>query len=136
MTGSTVFARWWPVMRCSGWTIGRDQTARLMRQDGISTAIRGRNHAPRYPGHTPGEHPDLVIRNLHGTGTEPVVGRPIVPPHLCMFAPCPGCVYTAFVIDAYSPPYRRSGHLIIDDNLRAVTRSAGARAQYRDYWYR
>ncbi|WP_375544711.1 IS3 family transposase, partial [Brevibacterium luteolum] len=87
----------WHAMRRSGWKIGRDQVARLMRQAGISGVVRGRKPRTTVPGRTPDERPDLVMRDFKA----PAPNRLWVA-DITYVRTSYGFVYTAFVIDAYS----------------------------------
>lgn len=87
----------WHAMRRSGWKIGRDQVARLMRQAGISGVVRGRKPRTTVPGRTPDERPDLVMRDFKAPAPNRLWVADITYARTSY-----GCVYTAFVIDAYS----------------------------------
>lgn len=50
----------WHVMACSGWEMGRDQVARLMRLAGLRGVIRGRNPRTTFAAKVPDHRPDLV----------------------------------------------------------------------------
>ena len=57
----------WKAMVRDGWEIGREQTARLMRQAGLHGIRRGRKPVTTCPSRTVDERPDLVDRNFDAT---------------------------------------------------------------------
>ena len=87
----------WHAMRRAGWSVGRDQTARLMRMAGISGAVRGRKPKTTISSTMPDHRPDLVERNFKTAGPH----RLWVADITYVRTMC-GFVYTAFVTDAYS----------------------------------
>lgn len=67
-------------MARAGWAIGRDQTYRLMRLDGIAGVHRGRKPVTTRAATTPDDRPDLVQREFTAAAFEPCVGSRF---HLC-----------------------------------------------------
>lgn len=57
----------WHAMRRAGWSIGRDQTYRLMRSAGVAGAHRGRKPITTRAAKTIDERPDLVQRDFTAT---------------------------------------------------------------------
>ena len=54
----------WKAMQRAGWSIGRDQTARLMKQAGIYGRRRGRTPMTTLRANVPDGRPDLVNRDF------------------------------------------------------------------------
>ena len=87
----------WHTMKHLGWSIGRDQCARLMKQAGICGVRRGRRPITTVANQQPDHRPDLVDRHFHATG-----------PNLLWVADITyvrttsGFAYTAFITDVFS----------------------------------
>lgn len=87
----------WHAMRRAGWSIGRDQTYRLMRSAGVAGAHRGRKPITTRAAKTIDERPDLVQRDFTATGPNRlwVADFTYVRTHS-------GFCYTAFITDVFS----------------------------------
>jgi len=87
----------WKAARRAGWDIGRDQTARLMRAEGIQGVVRSKRVRTTRPDPAASRHPDLVKRDFTATGPNQlwVTDLTFVP----TFA---GIAYVCFIIDAFS----------------------------------
>ena len=87
----------WKAMQRAGWNIGRDQTARLMKQAGIQGRRRGRTPMTTFRANVPDGRPDLVNRDFTASA-----------PHRLWVADITyvrtlsGFAYTAFITDVYS----------------------------------
>lgn len=81
----------------SGWRIGRDQTARLMRLAGVKGVVRGRTPLTTRPAKMVDNRPDLVNRNF--SVTEP---NQLWVADMTYVRTLSGFVYTAFVTDVFS----------------------------------
>ncbi len=87
----------WKAMQRAGWNIGRDQTARLMKQAGIQGRRRGRTPMTTLRANVPDGRPDLVNRDFTASA-----------PHRLWVADITyvrtlsGFAYTAFITDVYS----------------------------------
>ena len=87
----------WKTARRAGLTIGRDQTARLMRSLGIEGVKRSRRVKTTTPDPAATRHPDLVRRNLTATAPNQLWVTDLT------FVPTwAGVAYVCFIIDAYS----------------------------------
>ena len=87
----------WHAMVRSGWRIGRDQTARLMRLAGVKGVVRGRKPLTTRPAKMIDNRPDLVNRNF--SATEP---NQLWVADITYVRTLSGFVYTAFVTDVFS----------------------------------
>lgn len=87
----------WKAMQRAGWNIGRDQTARLMKQAGIQGRRRGRTPMTTLRANVPDGRPDLVKRDF----TAPAPHRLWVA-DITYVRTLSGFSYTAFITDAYS----------------------------------
>ena len=87
----------WRAMRRAGFAIGREQTGRLMRLDGIHGAHRGRKPVTTRPSPRPDARPNLVNRQFR-------TDRPnrLWVADITYVRTLSGFVYTAFVTDVYS----------------------------------
>jgi transposase InsO family protein len=81
----------------SGWRVGRDQNARLMRQAGLQGARRGRRVFTTHPDPSLGRGEDLVNRNFHTDGPNRLWVADIT-----YVATWPGMAYVSFITDVYS----------------------------------
>lgn len=87
----------WKAMQRAGWNIGRDQTARLMKQAGIYGRRRGRTPMTTLRTNVPDGRPDLVNRDF----TAPAPHRLWVA-DITYVRTLSGFSYTAFITDVYS----------------------------------
>jgi len=87
----------WKAARRAGISIGRDQTARLMRSLGIEGVKRSRRVRTTTPDPTAVRHPDLVKREF--TATAP---NQLWVTDLTFVATWAGVAYVCFIIDAFS----------------------------------
>ncbi|WP_231560352.1 IS3 family transposase [Microbacterium hominis] len=118
----------WKAARRAGITIGRDQTARLMRTAGIEGARRSKRVKTTRPDPTSARHPDLVKREF--TATAPnrlwVTDLTFVPTWA-------GVAYVCFIVDAFSRMivgWRVASHMrteMILDAIEMARWSRGAR---------
>src|SRR5204862_4474610 len=83
--------------RRAGIDIGRDQTARLMRQAGIQGAWRSRRVRTTRRDRDAGRHPDLVRRQF--AAVEP---NRLWVTDLTFVATWAGVAYVCFIVDAFS----------------------------------
>ena len=84
-------------MRRTGWQIGRDQTARLMRAAGVEGVRRARKPITTRPASPPDHRPDLVERRFRADHPHQLWVADIT--YCRTFA---GWVYAAFIIDVFS----------------------------------
>lgn len=87
----------WKAMLRAGHTIGRDQTARLMRELGIRGVRRGRKVFTTRPDKTAGRAPDLVRRDFTADGPNELWVT-----DLTAVATWSGMVYVCFITDVFS----------------------------------
>ena len=87
----------WKAARRAGYDIGRDQTARLMRQLDIHGVRRGRRVRTTRPDSTAVRHPDLVKRDF--TAEAP---NQLWVTDLTYVATWSGMAYVCFITDAFS----------------------------------
>jgi transposase InsO family protein len=87
----------WKAARRAGIDIGRDQTARLMRQAGICAALRSKRVRTTHRGQSAGRHPDLVKRQFRAE--EP---NRLWVTDLTFVASWAGVAYVCFIVDAFS----------------------------------
>lgn len=87
----------WHAMNRAGWVIGREQTARLMRQAGLEGIRRGRTPITTRPAQAPDSRPDLV--NRHFKANRP---NELWVADITYVRTMSGFVYTAFITDVYS----------------------------------
>ncbi len=89
----------WHAMRRAGWNIGRDQTARLMRQAGLSGVVRGRKPRTTRAASAKAQdsRPDLVKRRFKAEK----LNRLWVA-DLTYVRTTSGFCYTAFITDVFS----------------------------------
>ncbi|MGH3430262.1 MAG: IS3 family transposase [Terriglobales bacterium] len=87
----------WHAMRRSGWDIGRDQCARLMRKVGLHGVVRGRKPRTTQPAQVPDHRPDLVMRNFRACRPNRLWVADIT-----YVRTTSGFCYTAFVTDVFS----------------------------------
>lgn len=87
----------WKAMVRDGWEIGREQTARLMRQAGLHGIRRGRKPVTTCPSRTVDERPDLVDRNFDATAPNQLWVADTT-----YVRTTSGFCYTAFVTDVFS----------------------------------
>ena len=118
----------WKAARRSGIEIGRDQTARLMRQGGIQGARRTRRVRTTRRDTTAGRHPDLVKRQFHAT-------RPneLWVTDLTFVATWAGVAYVCFIVDAFSRMivgWRVAGHMRTPMVLDAIEMARWSRGQH------
>ena len=87
----------WHAARRSGWKVGRDQVARIMRIAGIAGVRRGRTAITTRPAQVPDSRPDLVNRQF--TASRP---NELWVADITYVRTLSGFVYTAFVTDVFS----------------------------------
>ena len=100
----------WHALRRQGITIGREQTARLMRLAGVSGKGKGRSPITTRRPKTPDPRPDLVKRNFKAPGPNRLWVADIT-----YVRTRQGFVYAAFVTDVYS---RRIVGWALSDSMR------------------
>ena len=99
----------WKAARRAGIDIGRDQTARLMRQAGIRGALRSKRVRTTRREQGAGRHPDLVNRRFQAE--EP---NRLWVTDLTFVATWAGVAYVCFIIDVFSRMivgWRVAGHM-------------------------
>ena len=115
----------WKAARRSGIDIGREQTARIMRELGIQGASRAKKRFTTHADKGAVRAPDLVSRNFSATRPNQL--------WVCDFSYCStwsGIVYVAFVTDVFGRKIvgwkasrSMSAHLVVDAlNMAAWTR--------------
>jgi putative transposase len=87
----------WKTARRAGIDIGRDQTARLMRQAGIQGVLRSKRVRTTRREQGAGRHPDLVGRQF--TASNP---NELWVTDLTFVATWTGVAYVCFIVDAFS----------------------------------
>lgn len=87
----------WHALKRSGWSVGREQVARLMRTAGIRGVRRGRTPITTRKGRQADTRPDLVERQF--TADRP---NHLWVADMTYLRTKVGCVYTAFVTDVFS----------------------------------
>jgi transposase InsO family protein len=118
----------WKAARRAGISIGRDQTARLMRAAGIEGARRSKRVKTTKPDPTSARHPDLVNREF--TATTPnrlwVTDLTFVPTWA-------GVAYVCFIIDAFSRMivgWRVASHMRTEMVLDAIEMARWSRGRH------
>ncbi len=99
----------WKAARRAGIEIGRDQTARLMRQAGIQGVLRSKRIRTTRRDRSAGRHPDLVKRQF--SAEEP---NQLWVTDLTFVATWAGVAYVCFIVDAFSRMivgWRVAGHM-------------------------
>ena len=84
-------------MRHAGWSIGRDQVARLMKRAGLHGARRGRKPVTTRPAHQADHRPDLVERQFTADGPNRLWVADIT--YVRILA---GFCYLAFITDVFT----------------------------------
>ena len=115
----------WKAARRAGIDIGRDQTARLMRQAGIQGALRKKRVRTTRWDRSAGRHPDLVKRQF--TANEP---NRLWVTDLTFVATWAGVAYVCFIVDAFSRMivgWRVAGHMRTPMVLDAIEMARWAR---------
>lgn len=125
----------WKSARRAGITIGRDQTARLMRAAGIEGARRSKRIKTTRPDPSSARHPDLVKREF--TATAPnrlwVTDLTFVPTWA-------GVAYVCFIVDAFSRMivgWRVASHMrteMVLDAIEAVAHALNSRPRKTLEW--
>jgi transposase InsO family protein len=120
----------WKAARRAGIEIGRDQTARLMRQAGIQGARRTKRVRTTHRDRSAGRHPDLVKRQFHAT-------RPneLWVTDLTFVATWAGVAYVCFIVDAFSRMivgWRVAGHMRTPMVLDAIEMARWNRGQHHE----
>jgi putative transposase len=118
----------WKAARRAGIEIGRDQTARLMRQAGIQGAVRSKRVRTTRRDRAAGRHPDLVKRQFDAT-------RPneLWVTDLTFVATWAGVAYVCFIVDAFSRMivgWRVAGHMRTAMVLDAIEMARWKRGQH------
>ena len=99
----------WKTARRAGIEIGRDQTARLMRQAGSQGVVRTKRVRTTRPEKSAGRHPDLVDRQF--TASAP---NELWVTDLTFVATWAGVAYVCFIVDAFGRMivgWRVAGHM-------------------------
>ena len=99
----------WKTARRAGIEIGRDQTARLMRQAGIQGVLRSKRVRTTRRDEGAGRHPDLVQRQF--TASNP---NELWVTDLTFVPTWAGVAYVCFIVDAFSRlivGWRVAGHM-------------------------
>lgn len=120
----------WKAARRAGIDIGRDQTARLMRQAGICGATRSRRVRTTRRDQKAGPHPDLVRRQF--TASEP---NRLWVTDLTFVATWAGVAYACFIVDAFSRMivgWRVAGHMRTPMVLDAIEMARWSRGTHHD----
>ncbi|MBM7753852.1 transposase InsO family protein [Microbacterium laevaniformans] len=120
----------WKAARRAGITIGRDQTARLMRIAGIEGARRSKRIKTTRPDPSSARHPDLVKREF--TATAPnrlwVTDLTFVPTWA-------GVAYVCFIVDAFSRMivgWRVASHMRTEMVLDAIEMARWSRGAHHE----
>lgn len=120
----------WKAARRAGITIGRDQTARLMRVAGVEGARRSKRVKTTRPDPASARHPDLVKREF--TATAPnrlwVTDLTFVPTWA-------GIAYVCFIVDAYSRMivgWRVASHMRTEMVLDAIEMARWSRGAHHE----
>jgi putative transposase len=116
----------WKAARRSGIEIGRDQTARLMRQAGIQGVLRSKRVRTTRRDRSAGRHPDLVKRQFRAE--EP---NQLWVTDLTFVATWAGVAYVCFIVDAFSRMivgWRVAGHMRTPMVLDAIEMARWNRA--------
>ena len=87
----------WHAMRHAGWTIGRDQVARLMKNAGLQGVRRGRKPVTTRPSSAPDHRPDLVERKFTAQCPHELWVADIT-----YVRTVAGFCYTAFITDVFT----------------------------------
>jgi transposase InsO family protein len=117
----------WKAARRAGIDIGRDQTARLMRQAGIQGALRSKRVRTTRRDRSAGRHPDLVKGYFRAS--EP---NRLWVTDLTFVATWAGVAYVCFIVDAFSRMivgWRVAGHMrtpMVLDAIEMARWSRGA----------
>jgi putative transposase len=120
----------WKAARRAGHDIGRDQSARLMRQLGIEGVRRGRRVRTTRPDKDAARHPDLVKRQF--TASAP---NQLWVVDLTYVATWSGMAYVCFITDAFSRMivgWRVATHMrtnMVLDSLEMARWSRGTRLE-------
>lgn len=118
----------WKAARRAGISIGRDQTARLMRAAGIEGARRSKRVKTTKPDPTSARHPDLVRREFAATAPNRLWVTDLT------FVPTwAGVAYVCFIIDAYSRMivgWRVASHMRTEMVLDAVEMARWSRGRH------
>jgi transposase InsO family protein len=120
----------WKAARRAGIDIGRDQTARLMRQAAIQGARRTRRVRTTRRDTAASRHPDLVKREF--TATEP---NRLWVTDLTFVATWAGVAYGCFIVDAFSRMivgWRVAGHMRTDLVLDSIEMARWNRGHHHD----
>jgi putative transposase len=99
----------WKTARRAGIDIGRDQTARLMRQAGIEGVLRSKRVRTTRREQAAGRHPDLVGRQFTADGPNQLWVT-----DLTFVSTWAGVAYVCFIVDAFSRMivgWRVAGHM-------------------------
>jgi putative transposase len=87
----------WKAARRAGYDVGRDQTARLMRAEGIEGVVRTKRVRTTRRDDKAARHPDLVKRNFTATAPNQLWVTDLT--YVPTFA---GIAYVCFIVDAFS----------------------------------
>ena len=120
----------WKAARRSGIDIGRDQTARLMRQAGIQGARRSKRVRTTRRDRSAGRHPDLVNRQF--AASEP---NRLWVTDLTFVATWAGVAYACFIVDVFSRMivgWRVAGHMRTAMVLDAIEMARWTRGHRHD----
>jgi putative transposase len=118
----------WKTARRAGITIGRDQTARLIRSLGIEGVKRSRRVKTSKPDPTAVRHPDLVKGDFTATAPNQLRVTDLT------FVPTwAGVAYVCFIVDAHSRMivgWRVASHMKTEDVLDAIEMVRWCRAKH------
>jgi putative transposase len=120
----------WKAARRSGIDIGRDRTARLMRQAGVQGALRSKRVRTTRRDRGAGRHPDLVKRQF--TADEP---NGLWVTDLTFVATWAGVAYVCFIVDAFSRMivgWRVASHMRTPMVLDAIEMARWSRGHHHD----
>lgn len=118
----------WKAARRAGITIGRDQTARLMKLAGIEGARRSKKVKTTRPDPASARHPDLVQREF--TATAP---NRLWVTDLTFVATWAGVAYVCFIIDTFSRMivgWRVASHMRTEMILDAIEMARWSRGHH------
>jgi transposase InsO family protein len=125
------YRRVWKALGRAGEDVGRDQVARLMREDGLAGAKRrGKPWRTTKPDPLAGRRPDLVNRDFTASGPDELWVADL------SYLRCwDGTVFFAFVIDAFSRRivgWQLASHMRTDLVLDALRMALGTRSHGAD----
>ncbi len=117
----------WKAARRAGINIGRDQTARLMKNLGIRGVLRSKRVKTTRPDPTAVRHPDLVKRHFSASAPNRLWVT-----DLTFVATWAGVAYVCFIIDVFSRMivgWRVASHMRTETVLDAIEMARWSRGQ-------